>query len=79
VNGSVMPRVVSSFLPPPEIGVAVLDVQVGMAQPATLDADQHFVAWTAWACRRWFRTGGIELDQRLATHQRHGIFSSGHV
>src|SRR4029077_17955697 len=27
-----------------EIGIAILDVQVGMAQPATFDADEDFAA-----------------------------------
>ncbi len=44
-----------------EIGVAVLDVQVGMAQPATFDADQDFVCLEAWACRRWFRTAAHRI------------------
>ena len=62
-----------------EIGVAVLDVQVGMAQPAALDADQHFPALRFRRVDDGFAQRRIEFDQRLATHQRHGIFSSGNV
>ena len=62
-----------------EIGVTVLDMQVGMAQPATFDADEHFSACRLRRVDDGFAQGRIEFDQRLATQQRHGIFSSGHV
>ena len=39
-----------------EIGVAVLDVQVGMAQAAAFDADEDFACLAASVCRQWFRT-----------------------
>ena len=56
-----------------EIGIAVLDVQVGMAEPAAFDADQHFAALRLRRVDDGFAQRRIELDQRLATHQRHGI------
>ncbi len=58
-----------------EVGIAVLDMQVGMAQSATLDADQHLPALRLRRFDDGFAQGRIELDQRLATHQRHGVLS----
>ena len=48
-----------------------------MAQPAAFDADQHFAALRLRRVDDGFAQRRIEFDQRLATHQRHGIFSSG--
>ena len=44
-----------------EVGITVLDMQIGMAQPATLDADQHFASHAASAYRRWFRTAAHRI------------------
>ena len=60
-----------------EIGIAVLDVQIGMAKPATFDADEDFAALRLRRVDDGFAQRRIEFDQRLATHQRHGIFSLG--
>ena len=58
-----------------QIGIAVLDVQVGMAQPAAFDADEDFAALRLRRVDDGFAQRRIELDQRLATHQRHGNIS----
>ena len=46
-----------------EIGIAVLDVQVGMAQPAAFDADQDFAALRLRRVDDGLAQGRIELDQ----------------
>src|SRR6185369_1990242 len=56
-----------------QISIAVLDVQVGMAEPAALDADEDFAALRLRRVDDGFAQRRIEFDQRLATHQRHGI------
>jgi hypothetical protein len=62
-----------------KVSVTILNVQVGMAQPATFDADENFLTCRLRCVDNGFAQEGIEFDQRLATHQRHGIFSSGDV
>jgi len=59
-----------------EVGVAVLDVQVGVAEAAALDADENFASLRLRCVDDGFAQRRVEFDQRLATHQRHGIFSS---
>ncbi len=59
-----------------EIGIAVLDVQVGMAEAAALDAHQHFAASRLGRVDDGLAQRRIELDQGLPTHQRH-FLSSG--
>ena len=46
-----------------EVGIAVLDMQVGMAQPATLDADQDFLALRLRRLDDGFTERRIEFDQ----------------
>ena len=46
-----------------EIGIAVLDVQIGMAQPATLDADEYFAALRLRRVDDGFAQRRIEFDQ----------------
>ena len=46
-----------------EIGITVLDVQVGMAQPAALDADQDFLALRLRRLDDGFAQRRIEFDQ----------------
>ena len=46
-----------------EIGIAVLDMQIGMAQPAALDADQHFPALRLRRLDDGFAQRRIEFDQ----------------
>src|SRR6202012_5779435 len=46
-----------------EIGVAVLDVQVGMAQAAALDAHQDLASLRFWRVDDGLAQGCIELDQ----------------
>ncbi len=58
-----------------EIGIAVLDVEVGMAQPATFDADEHFSALRLRCVDDGFAQRRIEFDQGLAAHQRHEVVS----
>src|SRR5207248_9924604 len=58
-----------------KIGIAVLDVQVGMTEAAALDADQNFAALRLRRVDDGFTQWRIEFDERLATHQRHGVCS----
>ena len=51
------------FLAAAEIGVAVLDMQVGMAQPAALDPDQHFPGYRLRRLHDGFAQRGVEFDQ----------------
>ena len=51
------------FLAAAEVGIAVLDMQVGMAQPATLDPDQNFLALRLRRLDDGFAQRRIELDQ----------------
>jgi hypothetical protein len=51
------------FLAAAEVGITVLNMQVGMAQPATLDPDQHFLALRLRRVDDGFTQGRIELDQ----------------
>src|SRR5580692_12156202 len=46
----------------PEVGVAVLNVQVGMAQPAALDADERFPTLRFRRFDDGFAQRRIELD-----------------
>jgi hypothetical protein len=46
-----------------------------MAQPAALDADEDFASCRLRRVDNGFAQRRIELDQRLATHQRHGNIS----
>ena len=58
-----------------EIGIAVLDMQVGMAQPAAIDADQHLLALGFWCVGDGLAKRSIEFHERLSTHLRHAFFS----
>src|ERR1700716_2082866 len=46
-----------------EVGVAVLDMQVGMAQPATLDTHQDFLGQRLWRLDDGFAQRRIEFYQ----------------
>src|SRR5664280_1534171 len=54
-----------------EIGIAVLDMQVGMAQPAALDADQDFLGRRLRRVDDGFTQWRIEFDPGLTSHERH--------
>ena len=54
-----------------EIGVAVLDMQIGMAEAAAFDADQDFPALRLWRVDDGFAQRCIEFDEGLANHSRH--------
>src|SRR6202020_1776564 len=56
-----------------EIGIAVLDVKVGMAKSAALDPDQNFPPLGLRCVDDGFAQRRIKLDQRLATHERHEV------
>src|SRR5690349_3349449 len=58
-----------------EIGIAVLDVQVGMTEPATLDANEDLLALRLRRFDDGLAERRIEFDQRLSTHLRHVHFS----
>jgi hypothetical protein len=55
-----------------EIGIAILNVKVGMAQSATFDPDQGLPPRWLGRIDDCFAERRIELDQRLASHERHG-------
>jgi hypothetical protein len=54
-----------------EIGIAVLDVQVGVAEAAALDAHQYFGALRLRRVDDGLAQRRVEFDQRLPAHQRH--------
>ena len=58
-----------------EIGVAVLNVQIGMAQAAAFDPHQHFLALRLRGLDDGLAQRRVEFNQRLSTHLRHGDIS----
>ena len=58
-----------------EIGVTVLDVQVGMTQPAALDADQHLLGRGFGVSTMVSHNGASNLTNDWRSMQRHGVCS----
>jgi hypothetical protein len=56
-----------------EVGVTILDMQVGVAQAAALDADQHFLGHRFRCFDDGLAERRIEFDQRLPAHLCHEI------